>query len=433
MESSPPLTQNLWERFGFRGNPFDTNPLPLDYGSGLTVINAYIERSGKFPPGALLQNVLKNPGGGRLVVEGEPGVGKTTFVNYHRYQWEHLGSPGLLSPTTEISVTRGWTTRTFLISLLSALNARIRLELPQDKPDPLVEEVSAITSVQRSQDGGLGINATILGSGGGFNRSQTTALTPGEVPENELRSYLTRLITKVREDLKFDGVIFHLDNMERLRPNNPKELTQFFEDIRDLIQEPNAYFIFVGYPGMFQEVIAPASRVHSIFFDKPLLLEPLTRKEIDEVIELRYQILAAKDKNWTAPVGPDVIDYLYETFHGKVREIMNAVASLFTHLPDSYADPLTLTECRDSLSSIRLAEAKATLTKAGLEVFLEAARLKRFFPTQLARQTGRRPNAITNLLPELQKANYITKTEKEGRTQWYEVATKFHVLADLES
>jgi len=82
------LTQNLWERYGFTHNPYDTKALSLSKAAPLSVQEAYIPRADSAATADLLTNFLRNPGGGRIVVEGDPGVGKTTFVNFHRQQWE---------------------------------------------------------------------------------------------------------------------------------------------------------------------------------------------------------------------------------------------------------------------------------------------------------------------------------------------------------
>lgn len=39
------LTQNLWERYGFRDNPFDTRALSLSPGSLLSVADAFVGRA----------------------------------------------------------------------------------------------------------------------------------------------------------------------------------------------------------------------------------------------------------------------------------------------------------------------------------------------------------------------------------------------------
>ncbi len=79
------LSQNIWERYGFRGNPFDTGALSAFAGALLPIAHAIVGREMESTESRMLLAILRSPGGGRAVVEGEIGVGKTTFVNYHRY------------------------------------------------------------------------------------------------------------------------------------------------------------------------------------------------------------------------------------------------------------------------------------------------------------------------------------------------------------
>lgn len=95
-----------------------------------------------------------------------------------------------------------------------------------------------------------------------------------------------RLIALVRKR-GFSGVIFHLDNLELLGRRDISALQKFFDAVRDLLQEKDAYFIFVGNAGMFQQVIVPLPRVRSIFFDTPVLLNPLSLAEVKTVMERR--------------------------------------------------------------------------------------------------------------------------------------------------
>lgn len=425
------LSQNLWERYGFSGDPFDTSPLPINYGSGLSVINAYVPRVGVLAPGAVMTNFLKSPGGGRIVVEGEPGVGKTTFVNFHRYEWGHLAKNSLISPVSQVSVQRHWNEEDFLLHLLSSLCARIRLEMTEKEfsKDKLLKEVSAITGIYQEKDGGLGLNVSIVGTGGGFNKNTGSSLKVGKVTSVHLRDYLTKLVAKARNKLDATGVIFHLDNLELLKQEGTSKLRLFFEDIRDTIQEPNVYFIFVGYRNMFQEVIVPSPRVRSIFFDTPLMLEPLSYKQIHEIIGLRYEILGMPEKNWIKPVEDKVIDYLYDTYEGKIRYVMNAITSLISHIPDSYADTLSLEKAAELLRLIQLSELKSKLTAAEIEVFIHAIRLRRFTPTGLCLVTGKSKQSIQKYLRKLLDGNYVYQTDKIGRSQYYRIEPRYHILA----
>lgn len=81
------LSRNPWKKWGFRGNPFDTGALSL-YSKDLSLIEAFVGRSLNAPESQQLINLASNPGGGRGIVGGEIGVGKTTLINYHRYLWE---------------------------------------------------------------------------------------------------------------------------------------------------------------------------------------------------------------------------------------------------------------------------------------------------------------------------------------------------------
>jgi Cdc6-like AAA superfamily ATPase len=433
METEPvQLSQNLWDRWGFSGDPFDTNPLPINYGAGLSVITAYIARGGILDPGSVMRNFMKNPGGGRIVVEGEPGVGKTTFVNYHRYEWEFQAKPPLLSPVSHISVQKNWEEEDFLLHLLSSLSARVRLEMKEAEAakDPLLKEVSAITGVQQEEDGEFGLSLSFAGTGGSINKPRKLAVKVGKLTSIDLRQYLTRLVTKVREQLGYGGVIFHLDNLELLKQKNETKLRDFFEDIRDAIQEPHVYFVFVGYKGMYQEVIVPAPRVRSIFFDKPLNIEPLSVEQVREIIARRYELLAGPRKRWIKPVEDAVIDYYYETFEGKIRYVMNAVTSLVSHLPDSYADTLTMDRAGELLRAIQMSEISARLSKIEIEVFLEAVRLRRFTPTALGKATGKSKQSIQKYLKKLLECRYVYHGDKVGRSQYYDVEPRFQILMD---
>lgn len=82
------LIQKIWSRYGFRGNPFDTAALSASAGALLPVSKAIVGRDMESTESKMLSGVLRSGGGGRAVVEGDVGVGKTTFVNYHRYLWE---------------------------------------------------------------------------------------------------------------------------------------------------------------------------------------------------------------------------------------------------------------------------------------------------------------------------------------------------------
>ena len=425
------LTQNLWERYGFTGNPYDTKALSLSKAAPLSVQAAYVERDAPATAAHLLTNFLRNPGGGRIIVEGEPGVGKTTFVNHHRQRWEVASQHKLLSPVTEISVREGWSERDFLLNLLAALSARLRLDLGEKEfsKNRLLREITAVTGVRVEEGGGFTGTVTILGTGAGLGRTSATSVKVGEITNGQLRGFLHDLVALV-EKRGFAGVIFHLDNLELLARKGPGPLREFFEAVRDTLQEPDAYFIFVGYKGMFQQVIVPQPRVRSIFFDTPVHLPPLTPDQVRKVIEKRYNLLAVPKRQWIKPVEDEVIIHLYETFAGKIRYVMNAVTSLISHLPDSYAKPLTLAEATKVLREILRSKVQRVLSEAEAEAFHAAVRMGRFTNTSLGGETGKSKQLIQKYLSKWLDLSLVSHAEKAGKHQFYEVEPRFSVMRD---
>ncbi len=79
------LTQNLWERYGFSANPFDTRALSLSDGALLSVSDAYVSRGEGSEAASVLTNFFRSPGGGRIVVEGE-GLPWENHENEHNGQ-----------------------------------------------------------------------------------------------------------------------------------------------------------------------------------------------------------------------------------------------------------------------------------------------------------------------------------------------------------
>jgi len=275
------LAQNLWERYGFTDNPFDTRALSLAPTSSLPVSKAFVGRGEDSKETRLMRNFLRNPGGGCIVVEGETGVGKTTFVNYHRYLWENIAKTKLLTPAAGISVQKEWGPRNFLINILGALAGRLTLIEGQRsaEKDKLLTKISALTDILIKEATNYSFGLNIVGTGSSFTKSKTVTVHEGEITLGLLQNYLRKLLKTV-ESYNYKGVALHFDNLELLAKSSSSSLMGFFDEIRDFLQEPNIYFIFVGYPGMFQEVIVPNGRIHSIFYGHPIYLPPLTLKEV---------------------------------------------------------------------------------------------------------------------------------------------------------
>jgi len=423
------LTQNLWERYGFTGNPYDTQALSLSKAAPLSVQEAYIPRAESATTADLITNFLRNPGGGRIIVEGDQGVGKTTFVNYHRQRWERAAKHKLLSPALELEMQGDWDEKGLLINLLASLSSRVRLEMNSKAfmKEELLREITALVGVHIEETEGFNATLSILGTGAGAGRTKAKAIKVGEVTNDLLRQYF-RLLVKYIVNKGYSGVIFHLDNFDKLGVREPGKLKAFFESVRDVLQEPGVYFVFVGTTGLFQKVIVPLPRVRSIFFDTPIHLEPLSLAEVKAVMDRRYHLLVAPGKEWITPVTDEVVENLYMIFEGRIRYIMNSITSLISHLPDSYAQPLTMIQATSMLQGIAHSEIRRVLKGAEQEVFLQAAKLGFFTNSELGSHVGRSKQLIQKYLKNWLGLNLVSRSEKTGRNQFYKVEPRFAVL-----
>jgi hypothetical protein len=133
-----------------------------------------------------------------------------------------------------------------------------------------LQEITAICGVFITKDGGFSIGGQALGTGVSIGKTSNKTIRIGDLTNHHLRQYFSLLVQKARKQKNVVGATFHFNNLELLAQKGPHQLRTLFEKVRDVLQEPNVYFVFVGYRGMFQQVIVQSERVRSIFFDTPL-------------------------------------------------------------------------------------------------------------------------------------------------------------------
>jgi hypothetical protein len=422
------LSQNIWERYGFRGNPFDTRALSASAGALLPISEAFVGRGMESSESRLLTGMLRNPGGGCAVVEGEIGVGKTTFVNYHRYLWENEAGDKLLTPASEISVYGDWEVRDFLLSILSSVVGKLALVYGEKaiQDNPPLREIYLFNRVFLRRS--FQVQASVLGSGAGFGQStQVNVPTPSET---QLHDYLIALVDEVRKK-SYSGIFLHLNNLELLSLRDPQRTRTLFQEIRDILQIPNLYHVFVAQQGFFQEIITPLERVRSIFFGQPIMLPPLTKEQVLEAINKRYQILAANDKRFIRPVADDLIEYLYDLYSGKIRFIMDSVTTIISNLPQAVVQTLDSNSAREFLAGLVFERVRLQLTKQQWNVLREAVKLETFTNVEIATRLGQKPPNITKYFNALLAKNYIYPYRREGRRIMYRASEDVRVVRDV--
>ena len=374
-----------------------------------------------FGPTSLMTSFFKNPGGDRIIVEGEPGVGKTTFVNSFRYKWLNNKNTKLYTTLRYIEFQDHWTSKNVLISTIHTLVNRIVQDENLRLNDyTLLLEISTAVGVTLHEKKGGGIS--LGGFGGQFqNSNEVSAIN---LTNEQLHSFLLAL-TEFIMGFGYKGIIIHYENLDRI---SREKLYKLIDDSRDYFLTPNIYFIFVGGPGTFRDIILSNERVESVFFDRPITLKPLSQDEIFKLIKKRCDAAAFKKNEWYLPINEELIVTLYEIFEGKIRSIMNEIKNLISVLNPGTS--INNERAIEILKQRKLALLQTfQMPESSIKFFIEAIKLKEFTLSSLEKHIpASKQNIEQNHLKHWLRNKMITGPRKEGRKKIYKVSAAYLLL-----
>ena len=344
-----------WQQFGLRRNPYDTNPL-LE-GSELSIDEAFV---GRDMERRFLDDIILSEARSCVVVEGDVGVGKTSLVNFHKFTWKkNRKSKQLFSFRREIEISLALLNKkSFLLELLGSVIREITLLDPVLVLDN--EELQRVVRLlDVSQDVSLSGGFTVAGFGGQAGRGVVTS-HPLVIPITTLEQYLIGLLKFICSssiaDNRYSGLIVHVNNFDFVLADAEvrHQVSTFFHEIRDLLQTADIHWVFIGPYRFFADHIAHSRRVKSIFYSSPLVVKPLSKREVTDAFNRRLEILQSKDvKNIVKPFEDEVIHRLYDVFNGDVRLIMTALRDILGQYTDRVTQTLSVEEAIVLLSRDR--------------------------------------------------------------------------------
>jgi DNA-binding MarR family transcriptional regulator len=411
-------------QFGLKGNPFDSSALSASVHALLPIATAFVGREMSSPESRTITNILRTPGGGRFVVEGEIGVGKTTFVNYHRYLWENETKDRLLTPIQEIAVDIHWGVKEFLFNILGALINKLVLLKGKEEAlakDSLLREILILTKVYSTSN--TQWQGTFMGAGLGYGKN--AIVTVPQISETQLSQYFQLLVQKIKE-MGYAGVFLHIDNFDQITQENPKDMQLFFHKIRDILQIHDVYYAFVGYPGFCSQIINPIERVRSIFFLLPIYLPPLPEDKVLEAIEKRYQLLS--DASFIKPVEDAFVKYLYRLYQGKFRSILDSLSSLLSSIPPYRVSMLAAQEAKELLSQTLTQQVSTVLTPKEWSVLLAVSAQEECTGAEIARKLKMQPENVSRAFKELEKHHFIYLVRRSGARSFYKISDQLKII-----
>jgi hypothetical protein len=342
--------------------------------------------------------------------------------------WEVEAQDKLLTSATEITLTSDQSTSGFIGSIIGGILGKIVLlrgeKYVHDRP--LLHELFLLNRVFIHRS--LEVQASVFGFGGGVGR--TTQATVPEPSEVQLLAYLHGLLGEVKQ-LGYKGLFLHFDNLELLSLRSPDRTRLMLDQLRDALQMPDIYYVFVGQTGFFSDVISPSERVRSVFSGFPIFVPPLSRSQVQEAVNRRYQLLAVHPERFIRPIGDDLLDYLYSLYNGKVRFILDAATSIITNFPYTTVETLDAQAAKSLLAQLVLERLKRELTRREWDILREAVRLGTFTNAAVARALNLKPPNVTKYLNALLERRFIYPHHREGRQIFYCASEDVRILRDL--
>lgn len=419
-----------WRQFGLRDNPYDT--APLVEGGSLPIEKAFVARDKEKD---FLNDLFLSENKLCLTICGDVGVGKTSLANFHKFIWKHEKPKLLFSSRREIEACDELLTkRTFLIEIIGSVLREIELLQPNLMKDERLKKLNQIVDISQSLAISAGASIAGFGASAGGNKALTQPL---DFPVAVLEKYFLVLVDFLQEESidgkKYSGLIVHVNNFDVVLEENKRAVINFFNEIRDILQTPNVYFMFLGPKNLFKDVVNSQQRVKSVFTQTPLQIKPLSKHEIVKAFDERMEILKSADvSRYIKPVEDRVVFGLYDLFDGDIRLIMAALKDILSQRSAQLGKTLTLDEAKLLLGKARWEKIKTAinLTPEQEKVLLHLAGSDGYISQKQVAELFQkaRTNVSGYYFGPLKDNNIIEKKEVKGRTVYWGLSSDYTPL-----
>ena len=401
------LTSTMWEPFGLVGNPFFQRDLRA--GDPAYPIDLFV---GRKKERERIKRRLGTDSTTRSIVEGDPGVGKTSFVNRLKAD---LAEDGFVTYDQPVRIDSRSTRSAFIADVLrTLLRMRLGVGLTNDK--------AIWTRTARMLEGAevIGGSVSAMGFGAGISR----AFVAPQAPPDSLYEHLGAALEEMTAELG-RPVVIHVNNLEALSLEDADAASTLILDLRDYLLLEGAHWIFVGSTGIEASVFRRHTQVGGIF-PQSLKLMPLPAAELKQLLIRRYEHLALTGHTLTPPIEPDEAARLYALYQGDLRNflrLLTEAAEVLLGVPG--IRPMTELEVRrfaaleyqeklrDRLGQDDFEQLQRIVAAHGADEVRVADAVK---ATRLSQPT------VSRLFQRLEAKNAIGPTRAVGKNRYYRPA-----------
>ncbi|GJG89328.1 hypothetical protein tb265_45090 [Gemmatimonadetes bacterium T265] len=405
--------RNVWQLYNLRESPFFQDTLRTSPGTPYP-LSLFVGRGAESE--RLLGGIGSAPSS-RQVIQGAPGVGKTTLVQHVK---EQAGRAGVVSSPDPVSVGHADSTETVYVRVLSAVYEAVLAngDFTTKALEPL-ETAKQLVRAFRVRSVGANVSLPGLGGVGGSTGKQY--VTPATAqPSVVVPGLLRQLADVARDHLGARGVLVHLNNLENLTEADATHAGAIVRDLRDSCLLAEGYhWLLVGTTDAMRTVVAAQPQVRSVFA-VPQPLAPLAVDELHALLARRYDHLRLDPKHAVAlPVEPAAVADLYALFRGDLRGTFRALDEAAHELvgygPRDADAPMTAADVRAVLRHRYAEELAASLpeTLAGyLRRLADLGPGATFTQKELVGAWRVTQPAVSQTLGELQRHGYVAEAER---------------------
>ena len=408
----------FWEDFELMANPYDSKPLLSDKKSR----ELFIGREKELEKLGIMFRGGKE---GIILIEGEVGIGKTSFVNI--FQYDMYKKLKILPSFEKIELTKNVDPVNFMLSVFSNMIFNLEKSVGSSSLNKYPTHREAKALIVQSIDRGWGGSVTIAGFGGGLS-SQQSKSTPPTMLLPTILNLMDKWIELVIEKTKFTSIIMAIDNLDII---SDQDVMDFLNSMRDnLIGRRHVWWMIIGEKGLLSIIQKRAHRVSEVITGRPIVIEPLTESEINNMIQIRYRNLSKKN-NTPLIVPKEIIKMLYEVSNGETRYILkqstDLIYAFITDFPTIRKIPLQVAR-KMLFVDAQKHVLGANMTRRQYDLLALAAeicvfRLKDFKKFHLK---SRQP--LNGYLDKFLGHNFTSKKETVGKEVYYKTSEDVNIF-----
>ncbi len=404
----------FWRDFGLEANPYDSKPLLTNKEDRRLFVGREKELQ-------KLDTILRGDISGIILVEGEVGVGKTSFVNIFQYDaWKKCR---VLPAFEKIELTKNTDSINFMLSVFS--NMIFNLEKTLDYRSLMRYPIhrNARKLITQSIDKGWGGNFTIAGFGSGENSKQTTTVL---LPS--ILNLMDKWIEFVMEKTDFDAIVMIIDNLDIMSDDH---IIDFLNSMRDnLLARKHIWWIIIGEKGLLSVIERKAHRVGAIIAGKPIVIDPMSENEINNMIKIRYQNLTIKN-HMQLIIPNEIIKTLYEVSKGETRYILkqstDLIHAFITDFPTIRSIPLQMAQ-RMLFADAQKRIGEADLSKRQYVLLERAAKINIFQLKDFKKFKLNSRQALKDYVDKFLNLNFVIKKETNGKEVYYKTTEDVNIF-----